>query len=77
MLLLGEIRVAAAGAVGEKFMPALHGPYPESFQVWIHQVWAPAERVVGGVTEQVPPLHTADASYHFLKILPDALLIHR
>ena len=33
---------------------SLHGPWPASFHVWIHQFAAPCAIGVEGVTEQIP-----------------------
>ena len=49
-----------------KFTALLQGPYPPSFQVWIHQRKLPALSVTAGAKEQVAPLQTADDSYHLL-----------
>ena len=54
---VGDIAEAAGGgptALTEKFNPELQGPYPELFQVCIHQIPLPLANAIAGVTEQVP-----------------------
>ena len=54
--------VGGSHSVTTKLMPALKGPNPTGFQVWIHQVCGP-RLSLGLVTVQTAPSHTLDAAY--------------